>query len=145
MPENPVLDITHLTRSIQTLESSLALYHAAQPDSIEQEVFRNAVIKGYELVQEAAFNVLRRALREFNHAPRKLAATPVKDILRLAATHGLLTAEDVDRWFEYRDNRNETAHQYGLHFAENTLVLLPRFIEDSRDLEARLLQLAQQG
>ena len=35
---------------------------------------------------------------------------------------------------EYRDNRNETAHDYGAAFAQATLTLLPDFVCDARHL-----------
>ena len=35
---------------------------------------------------------------------------------------------------QYRDNRNETAHDYGAGFAEATLKLLPHFIADAEAL-----------
>ena len=62
----------------------------------------------------------------------------MKDLLRLSATHGLMTLEEVERWFAYRDNRNNTAHDYGEGFAKETLVLLPGFIADATTLEATL-------
>ena len=57
-----------------------------------------------------------------------------KDIFRKAGLHGLLNLEEVERWLKYRDNRNNTAHDYGFSFAEETLVLLPLFIEDTHSL-----------
>ncbi|MDT8440813.1 MAG: nucleotidyltransferase substrate binding protein [Desulfuromonadales bacterium] len=62
----------------------------------------------------------------------------MKEILRLSTTHGLLTLDEVERWFAYRDNRNNTAHDYGEGFAKVTLVLLPGFIDDVSRLEALL-------
>ena len=73
--------------------------------------------------------------RSFGHSGNKLDATPIKDILRLAATHGLMTLEEIERWFAYRDNRNTTAHDYGKGFAQETLRLLPSFITDVKGLE----------
>jgi len=134
------LSTEHFARCVRTLESSLAFYQNAAPDSLEQEVFRNAIVKGYELAQETAFKLLKRALRDFGHGGRKLESTPVKDILRLAATHGLMSPTEVERWFAYRDNRNNTAHDYGEGFAQETLVLLPGFIADAKTLEAVLRQ-----
>jgi len=32
-----------------------------------------------------------------------------------------MTLEEVERWFAYRDNRNDTAHDYGEGFANETL------------------------
>lgn len=124
------LNINQLRRCMKTLDSSLVFYQAAESDSIEQEVFRNAIIKGYELTQETAFKLLKKALKAFGHGGKKLEATPVKDILRLAAVHDLLTLPEVERWFAYRDNRNNTAYDYGEQFANDTLTLIPAFLQD---------------
>ena len=132
------LNLDHLRRCIATLQSSLSLYGRADPDSIEQEVFRNAIVKGYELTQEVVFKLLKKALKVFGHGGRTLEATPIKDILRLAAVHDLLTLEEVERWFRYRDNRNNTAHDYGEGFARETLTLMPGFLEDVARLADRL-------
>ncbi len=128
----------HLNRCIHTLESSLAFYQKAELGSIDQEVFRNAIVKGYELAQETAFKLTRKSLKNFGHSTKKLDATPIKDILRLSATHGLMTLSEVERWFAYRDNRNNTAHDYGEGFARETLRLLPGFIADAKKLEEAL-------
>lgn len=133
-----LLNTDHLKRCIRTMQSSLTLYEKAEPESIDQEVFRNAIVKGYELTQETTFKLLKKALRDFGHGAKKLDTTPIKEILRLAATHGMMTLEEVERWFAYRDNRNSTAHDYGEGFAKETLVLLPGFIADVSRLEALL-------
>ena len=96
-----ILNTDHLKRCISTLESSLTMYRSAAPESIDQEVFRNAIVKGYELAQETSFKLLKRALKDFGHGGKKLETTPIKEILRLAATHGLITLEEVERWFAY--------------------------------------------
>lgn len=136
------LNTDHLQRCIQTLQSSLRLYQAAEAGSIDQEVFRNAIVKGYELSQETAFKLLRKALKEYGHSSKKLNETPIKEVLRLAATHNLMSVAEVERWFKYRDNRNNTAHDYGEGFAKETLTLLPDFITDigalAQQLEAKL-------
>ncbi|MFA6970734.1 MAG: nucleotidyltransferase substrate binding protein [Gallionella sp.] len=128
------LNIDHLKRCMQTLDSSLVLYRKAEPDSIDQEVFRNAIVKSYELTQETAFKLLKKALKVYGHSGKKLEATPIKDILRLAALHDLMTLPEVERWFRYRDNRNNTAHDYGEQFASETLVLIPDFLQDIASL-----------
>lgn len=133
-----MLNTDHLNRCIDTLESSLTLYRQAEPGSTNQEVFRNAIVKGYELTQETAFKLIKHALKDYGHGGKKLDATPVKELLRLSATHGLMSVEEVERWFAYRDNRNDTAHDYGEGFAMETLALLPGFISDARTLETTL-------
>ena len=132
------LNTDHLKRCIQTLRSSLTFFEQAAPESIDQEIYRNAIVKGYELAQETSFKLLKKALRDYGHSGKKLDATPVKELLRLAATHSLMTLEEVERWFTYRDNRNNTAHDYGEVFAKQTLVLIPAFIIDVARLETIL-------
>ena len=132
------LNTDHLKRCIQTLRSSLTFFEQAAPGSIDQEIYRNAIVKGYELAQETSFKLLKKALRDYGHSAKKLDATPVKELLRLAATHSLMTLEEVERWFTYRDNRNNTAHDYGEVFAKQTLVLIPNFITDVARLETIL-------
>lgn len=139
------LNTDHLRRCIQTLRSSLTFYELAAPESIDQEIFRNAIVKGYELAQETSFKLLKKALRDYGHGAKKLDATVVKDLLRLSATHGLMTLEEVERWFAYRDNRNNTAHDYGENFAKETLSLIPKFIADVARLEAVLRDRFSEG
>ena len=132
------LSTAQYARCIETLEASLDQLRQAEPESIQFEVFRNAVVKGFELTLEIAGKLLRRALQGYLGNPRAVAALSYKDVLRHAASHGLMSPEAVIRWFTYRDNRNSTAHDYGVGFAEETLKLLPGFIEDAHLLEVSL-------
>jgi uncharacterized protein YutE (UPF0331/DUF86 family) len=136
------LDTQHLQTTVRALEASVALYRRAldERQAIQQEVYRLAIVKGFELTQEVCFKLLRRRLRDFGHVARGLEATPIKELLRLGAQRGLLTLDEVERWFAYRDNRNDTAHDYGDGFAHETLSLIPDFIRDVRAFEGRLGQ-----
>ncbi len=42
--------------------------------------------------------------------------------------------EATERWLAYRNNRNDTAHDYGEDFAAKTLKLLSAFIADAKVL-----------
>ncbi|HSS47478.1 MAG TPA: nucleotidyltransferase substrate binding protein [Thermoanaerobaculia bacterium] len=132
------LSTTHYARCIQTLESSLGFLGQAEEGSIDYEIFRNAVVKGFELTLETAGKLLRKALKAYTGNPRAIDQLNYKDVLRHAAKHGLLSTEEVARWFAYRDNRNNTAHDYGKGFADETLTLIPAFIADARALETTL-------
>jgi len=132
------LSTTHYARCIQTLESSLSLLGQADADSIDYEIFRNAVVKGFELTLETAGKLLRKALKTYTGSPRSVDELTYKEVLRHAAKHGLLSTVEVTRWFAYRDNRNNTAHDYGKGFAEDTLALMPTFLADARALETTL-------
>ena len=97
-------------------------------------------MKGFELTLETAGKLLRKARKQYTARPREVDALSYKDVLRHSAKHGLLETEAVTRWFTYRENRNDTAHDYGLAFAEETLVLLPGFIADAHALEKILAE-----
>lgn len=128
----------HLQRCIRTLESSLVLLDAAEPDSIDYEVFRNAVVKGFELVLEISGKLLRKSLKAYGGSPKAVDELFYKDVLRHAGKHGLMSPAEIERWFAYRDNRNSTAHDYGEGFARQTLALMPSFLADARSIEAVL-------
>lgn len=132
------LNTDHFARCIKTLETSLTLLGNSDPESIDYEIFRNAVVKGFELTLETGGKLLRKALKAFTGSPREVDTLTYKDVLRHAAKHGLLDTDTVARWFIYRDNRNSAAHDYGVGFAEDTLKLLPGFITDARAVEATL-------
>lgn len=133
-----ILRTEHLARCLQTLEKSLEQLNGAPKDSIDYEVYRNAVVKGFELTLETSGKLLRRAVKTYVSNPRAVDELNYKDVFRHAAKHGLLDAATVQRWFAYRDNRNDTAHDYGKGFAEETLILLPKFLIDARQLETVL-------
>jgi len=59
-----------------------------------------------------------------------------KELFRQAGLHSLISLEEVERWLQYRDNRNLTSHDYGEALANQTLVLILQFIIDS----ARLIE-----
>jgi nucleotidyltransferase substrate binding protein (TIGR01987 family) len=107
-------------------------------ESIDYEIYRNAVVKGFELTLETAGKMLRKAIKTYTGDPRAVDELTYKDALRHAAKHGLLETAAVARWFAYRDNRNNTAHDYGQGFAEETLALMPDFLKDARRLETTL-------
>lgn len=129
------LNTEHLKRCIATLNQSLVLLKQSKPESLEYEIFRNAIVKGYELTLETAGKLLKKILKPYFASPKEVDQLVFKDIFRYAAKHGLLTVEESKRWFKYRDNRNNTAHDYGIGFAEETLKLLPKFLEDAERLE----------
>lgn len=122
------LNTEHYARCIRTLEISLTLLKQTAPQSIDFEIFRNAVVKGFELTLETAGKLYRKALKAYMGSPRVVDALTCKDVLRHAVKHDLMSADAVTRWFAYRDNRDNSAHDYGVGFAEETLKLLTGFL-----------------
>ena len=134
------IDTSFYLRCILTLEQAYTLLQQKPAESIEHEIYCSAAVKEFEIILEQSGKLLRKVLKPFFHSNRAADQLTFKDLFRHAASHGLLTLEEVDRWLSYRDNRNNTAHDYGVDFAKKTLVLLPQFIDDAKALQALISQ-----
>lgn len=129
-----MLNTDHLERCLLTLEASLERLNRCETESLDYDIYRNAAVKGFELSLETSGKLLRKALKDYFASPREADRLTFKDLFRYGAKHGFLTEQEVERWFRYRDNRNNTAHDYGEAFAEETLALMSAFVEDARRL-----------
>ena len=123
-----------LDRCIQTLETAFTQLAQHEPGDITYDIYRAACVKEFEIVLEQSGNLLKRRLRPYFASNRQADRLTFRDIFRHAAKHGLISVESCERWLEYRNNRNDTAHDYGEGFAETTLKLLPGFIDDAKEL-----------
>ena len=132
------IDTTFLRRCIGTLELALSKLRGGQTDDFVYDIYRAACVKEFELVLEQSGKLLRKRLAAFFASNRQADRLAFKDLFRHAAKHGLIATDAVERWLLYRDNRNNTAHDYGEGFAETTLKLLPDFIADAKALASVL-------
>lgn len=132
------IDTTYLERCIAALDKAHALLVKSEVDSIEYDIFRSTCVKEFEIILEQAGKLLRKALKPYVHSPREVDKLVFKDVFRHAVLRDLITDEEGERWLQYRDNRNSTAHDYGVNFANETLIFLPQFILDSTQLAATL-------
>ena len=134
------MDISYeyLDKCIATLNRAYSFLLKSDPDGIEFEMYRSACIKEFEIILEQSGKLLRKRLRSYLHSIKAVDKLIFKDVFRHAALRGLLSDAEVERWLQYRDNRNNTAHDYGVNFAEETIVLLPQFITDATHLASVL-------
>lgn len=134
---------THfLVRCISILEAAQAELPGHAPESIMYDIYRAACVKEFEISLELSGKLLRKRLRPYFASNRQADGLNFKDCFRHAAKHGLISMEACERWLEYRDNRNSTAHDYGEDFAEATLKLLPYFIADATELASVIAEQA---
>ena len=130
------LNTDFMERCIRTLEAALDRIQAVEADDVAYDIFRAACVKEFEIIQEQCGILLKKRLRPFMASNRQADQLAFKPVFRHAARYGLVSVEECERWLEYRDHRNNTAHLYGDAFAEATLKLLPRFVVDARHLAA---------
>ena len=98
------------------------------------DIYRAACVKEFELVLEQSGRLLKKRLRPYFASNRQADQLYCNDIFRYAVKHCLMRDDACERWLQYRVTRNETAHEYGEHFAERTLELLPQLIADAEAL-----------
>ena len=132
------LNFDNLARCIQTLSRSLYHLEHSEPDGDDYEVYRNAVIKGFELTLETSGKLHPKVLCEYMANPNAVNSLIFKDVFRQAAHYNFMSLEEVERWFAYRDNRNNTAHDFGVEFAEKALILIKNFLSDAAQLHQTL-------
>ena len=129
-----IIETTFLERCVKTLEKSLELLNNSNPESIEYDMYRSASVKEFEIILEQSGKLLKKSLKPYFHSSKEVDRLFFKDIFRHAANHSLICHQQAERWLKYRDNRNNTAHDYGMGFAEETLTLLPQFILDAKSV-----------
>ena len=138
------INTAFLRRGLDTLERALGELKRSYPDDIAHDIYRAACVKEFEIVLEQSGKLLRKRLGAYFASNRQADRLAFKDLFRNAVKHDLIDPGTCERWLEYRDNRNDTAHDYGEGFAETTLKLLPDFIADAKAL-ADVIEEADDG
>lgn len=129
------INTEYLERCLETLEKSYQMIKTVEEGSIDYEMYRNSLVKGFEMTLEQSGKLLRKRLLPYFSTKKAVDILSFKDLFRYSLKHSLLDEKAVNRWFVYRDNRNNTAHDYGRAFAEETLTLVDDFIEDVKNLK----------
>jgi len=125
----------YLSRCLEILKKSYEMIQSVSENSIEYEIYRNSLVKSFEIILEQSGKLLKKKLVPYFATKKSVDTLSFKDIFRNAHKHLLLDENAVNRWFKYRDNRNNTAHDYGKIFAEQTLSLIEDFIKDTEELK----------
>jgi len=130
----PNIDTTYLKRCIYALDKANENLQKYTTDEIEYDIYRSAVIKEFEIILEQSGKLLKKVLKPYFHTSKAVDKLYFKDIFREAGLRSLLSLDEVERWLEYRDNRNTTSHDYGADLANHTLKLMKQFIIDAKRL-----------
>ncbi len=130
-----MLNTEYLEKCIATLEKSYTCIKSVQEDTIDYEMYRNSLVKSFEMTFEQCGKLLRKRLTPYFASKKSVDELTFKDLFREAFKHSLLNEDEINRWFKYRDNRNNTAQDYGKAFAEETLLLIDDFLMDVRHLK----------
>lgn len=129
------LNTEYLTRCIETLEKAYTLIKQTKEGTVDYEMYRNSLVKGFEMTLEQSGKLLSKILVPYLSSKKAADSLTFKDLFRHAFKYSLITNEEAERWMKYRDNRNNTAHDYGRAFAEETLLLIDDFLKDVKKLK----------
>ena len=104
------LNIDALERAHARLGRFIARAEATGAAHPDRDVYHTAIVKGFEFTYELAFGAIRRYVADYVLSPGQVGRMRIPDILRVAARNGLVTS--LEDWFEFRERRNLTAHEY---------------------------------
>lgn len=130
-----MINTEYLEKCIETLKRSYSMIKTVEEGSIDFEMYRNSLVKSFEMTIEQSGKLLRKKLEPYFSSKKAVDALTFKDLFRNANKYSLLSEDEVNRWFQYRDNRNSTAHDYGQAFAEETLKIIDDFLKDVSHLK----------
>ena len=129
------LDLSSLRKAVESLEKTIKVADdrafMSRLNKDQKEAVRAGVIQNFEFTYELCWKFMRRWL-DVNLGPVYVAGVSRRQLFRLSAEHRLLS--DVDRWMEYHDARNETAHTYDENTAEDVFETAQKFLADAQKL-----------
>ncbi len=126
------INTSYVRRCLKSLELACeVLKENDDKDDVMRDVYRAACIKNFELVLEQSGKLLKVRLMDYLENRNEINRLTFKGIFRAATKYQLVNPESAERWFAYRDWRNDLAHKYGEEYAEDVLYLLPQFITDA--------------
>jgi len=129
------INTEYLQKCIDTTSKSYNYLKNMQEGTIDYEVYRNSLVKGFEMTLEQCGKLLKKKITPFLSSKKAVDMLSFKDVFRHAHKYSLLSEEETERWMKYRDNRNSTAHDYGQAFAEQTILLIKDFLIDAENLK----------
>ncbi len=130
------IDVSELLGCVNAITESIELLKTTHNNETLTRIFRAAAIKEFEIVLEQTGRLLRQALNHYVDSNTKHLT--YKETLRESVKFGLLSSDEARRWFEYRDKRNATAHEYGVNMANELVESLGDFTLDAKTILMRL-------
>jgi nucleotidyltransferase substrate binding protein (TIGR01987 family) len=134
-----LLDLEALKKALNVLERSLAVSHSeermAPLDKETREVVRMGAVQGFEMAYEVSWKYIKRWI-EAKYDPAIVGSKTRRGMFILAAENRLI--DDVQRWMDFNQARNETAHTYDPDAAEGVFSEASAFLVEAQKLLAVL-------
>ncbi len=129
------LDLGNMEKSVAALNAALAKSNDSEfmngLDDVATNLVKSGVIQHFEFTYELCWKFMKRWL-ETNIGPTVGDGATRRELFRLAAENRLI--DDVDRWMQYHDARNDTSHTYDPAIAERVYRAAHDFAHDATRL-----------
>jgi nucleotidyltransferase substrate binding protein (TIGR01987 family) len=129
------LDLSSLRKAVESLEKAIQVaddvVFMSRLNNEQKQTVRAGVIQNFEFTYELCWKFMHRWL-QVNLGSAYVAGVSRRQLFRFSAEHQLLS--DVNRWMEYHDARNETAHTYDENTAEDVFETAQKFLADAKGL-----------
>lgn len=120
------IDITNLQTALNTLKNSMTTLEANRTCDFV-DMLEDSCIKRFEYTLELARKLMKRVLKQiYGKAEEELT---VNNTFRFM--QGYKFIEDWERWRDYNEQRNNTAHEYNLEKSRRLINIIPQFIKDT--------------
>ena len=132
------LDFSALTKAVNQLEKSLA-FTVSKDARNNTELFiqfRAASIQAFEYSYELCVKMLELQLALTAPSAQTIDHLSFRDLVRTGAEKGLVA--DPEKWFQFRELRNMTAHTYDEAKADRVYKFLPDFLNSAKTLLQKL-------
>ncbi len=130
------LNIDALERANARLGRFITRSEAVGTSNPDRDVYHAAVVKGFEFTYAQAVETINRYIGDYLLSHGDVDMMSYRDIMRLAARHRLIVSPE--QWFEFRERRNYTAHEYFAEISERVVEIAPDLHRAVRELLAVL-------
>ena len=123
------IDISNLKNALYTIEENVVALEENKNSHL-LTLLEDSAIKRFEYTLEISKKIMKKVLKKmYDKSEEELT---VNNIFRFM--YGLNFVSNWENWRIYHEKRNNTAHEYNLEKSRTLLELLPRFVEDVKEL-----------
>ena len=128
-----MIQISNLEEAYKTLKICYADYESNQNSSL-LEYIADSCVKRFEYTLETAWKLAKKVfIQNYGKTEKELS---MNNIFRLMQGYGF--TENWERWRNYYQKRNDTAHEYSLVKSRKIIEIIPDFLKDTEMLIEKL-------
>lgn len=91
------INTEHMQKCIETLEKSYKLLKSTKEGSIDYEIYRNSLVKSFEMTLELSAKLLKKNFSPYFASKRAVDMLSFKDIFRHAHKYSMINEEGTSR------------------------------------------------